>query len=121
VAEECADAACKDRCQPRCLTCDRHVTDRIDPAVKGQQTSGDDPMLDRAPTDSRGQQLRSRHDSVLAARERPDQRVISRLSIHVMDEGERWPGSPPYFTETVGPGSSPETTRYEPARATRAA
>jgi hypothetical protein len=58
---------------------------------------------------------------VPAAREGADQRVISRLSIHVMDKGETWPGSPPYFTETVGPGSSPETTRYEPAKATRAA
>ena len=50
-----------------------------------------------------------------------DQRVISRLSIHVMDKGERSAGFAPYFTATVGPGSSPETTRYEPASATRAA
>ena len=78
-------------------------------------------MLDRAATEPCLKQLRSRHDAVLAARKRADQSVISRLSIHVMDKGERWPDSPPYFTETVGPGSSPETTRYEPARATRAA
>jgi hypothetical protein len=48
---------------------------------------------------------------MLPLRQPGDALVVSPLSMHVMVKGATAAVSPPYRTRTVGPGSSPETTR----------
>jgi hypothetical protein len=59
------------------------VSDRVHPAMDRVQSAGGNAAVDRTVVDARGQQLRSGDDSVLAGRERGDQRIRGAFAPHI--------------------------------------